>query len=563
MKQNRIKIGILASILLLFTWSCADYLDQFDMSRLSTEVEITPSLAAPLAYGSFSILDILESLNDSSGLISLTEDSLILVSFADTAYSVYAEDIIEIPEHISSETYIESDINVAGWMALPVGSSYDFHKIEKMNFEIEPDDRIDSMLIKSGTLDLEAYSEFRHAGVLNITSHNIIDPAGDTLDISFTISNTDGTFANDSIFDLSGYTMTMDEINDSAVVKIYFNLTLIKSPADIGINEEAGMIMTFSNIEYKSVFGFIAEREVTDMNETLEIGFFDAIDEIPEIYFADPQFNIAVHNSFGVPLNLDITKFTARSHIDGSLLDLEFKNDTMNPFTVRAPRVDQLGQTITTERYYNVETTNIDDILSSIPDRIELGFGASTGNPSGSTEQNFVLDTSKVVVEAEVLLPLWLSTSGYTLKDTLDTALDSLLMNLAFIEDATFRLTTTNEWPLEVAIQIYFMDDAFTKVDSLFQEQTALINAAPVDANGELDRALLETNVLDITLLKETLDNLDVKGATQLMLVASAYTTDRGSKTVKFYSQYQLHYKLAISANFRINPDELNFGSDE
>ncbi len=559
MKYYRIKIGTLGIIAIMFLWSCEAYLDQFNMDRLSTEVEISPSIAAPVAFGSFSLMDILETLNDSTGLISITEDSLILISYADTAYSANAEDLIEVPNHIGAETYIQSDIDIPAWAALAVGDSYEFHKIEKMDFEIEPDDRIDSVKVKSGTLNLHAFSEFRHSGELLITSHNIIDPAGDSLNLRFTISNTAGDFVNDSIFNLSGYTLTMDENNDSAVVKIYLTLTLVKSPADIAANEEAGMLMNFLDIEYSVIFGYIADREVTNIDEAMDIAFFDAIEELPEIYFADPRFNITVHNSLGVPLSLDISSFRARSHNDGTFMDLEFKDPLLNPFIVAAPTVEQLGQTVTTNRSYNVETTNIDELISSVPDRIELAFNASTGNPPGSTEQNFLLDTSKVVVEAEVLLPLWLRTSGYTLKDTLDIPLDSLLANLAFIESAIFRLTTTNEWPLEISVQIYFMDNGFNKVDSLFQEQTALIVAAPVDGNGEIDRTRLETIVQDITFSNEKLSGLAENNATKMMLVATAYTTDNGASVVKFYSQYKLNYKLSIDADFRINPSELNF----
>ncbi len=557
MRRSRFNILLAGVFIVAGLWSCESYLDQFNMEKLSSEVEFSPSLAAPLAYGSFSIQDILESLNDSAGLISLTEDSLILVSYADTAFSLNAEEVVEIPDHITAETYIQSDINIPAWTLLPEGENYTFTKVERMDFAIEPGDRIDSIRVKAGFLNLEAFSEFRHSGELNITSNNIMDENGDTLDITFEISSTAGDFYNNSDYDLTGYTLTMDEINDSAVVEIYFHLNLVKSPAGIDIDEEAGVTMTFTDLKYHSVFGHIAERSITDLEESIELAFFESLEEFPDIYFADPQFNLAVHNSFGVPMSLDINYFRARSFLDGTFTDLDFKNDTMNPFLIYAPTVEELGQTRTTERYYNVATSNIDELISSVPDMIEFSFAASTGNPPGSTEQNFLLDTSKMVLEAEVLLPMWLSTTGYTLKDTLDIAFDSLMMNLDFIESISFRLTTVNEWPLEIATQVYFVDDTYLPVDSLFDEKIPLLDAAPVNADGEIDRGLLQPNVIDITLTAEEMDGLE--NASRIMFVATARTTDNGVPTVKFFSHYLLDYQLAVAADFRINPSELNF----
>jgi hypothetical protein len=557
MKHHLIKIVIPGILLAVITWSCDGYLDQFNMDRLSTEAEISPSIAAPVAYGSFSIQDILEVMNDSAGLISVTDDGLIYVYYSDTALSMYAEELMEIPPHISSETYIQSDVDIPAWGVLLPGEHYTFHKDEVLSFKIEPEDRIDSILIKSGSLNLHAFSEFHHAGELNITSSGIVDEAGDTLDLTFPISEEDGTFEEFSEYDLSGYKMLMDIVNDEAVAIINFNLKLIKSAAGISADEEAGIILTFEDLKFSSVFGHIAPREITDMNESIEIDFFNSLDEVPEIYFADPQFNITVHNSFGIPISLEIDTFSARSFMDGTYTDLIFRNDTMNPYLVRAPTVDQLGQVVSTTRYFNKETTNIDELLSGLPDKIDLSFSASSGNPPGSTEQNFLLDTSKIVLEAEVILPIWFSTSGYTLRDTLDIAVDSLLANLDFVESLGFRLTTTNQWPMELSAQIYFLNSLDEKIDSLFEEQTVIIDAAPVDAEGELDDSVLTPHVVNVEIAAADLDNLE--GATSMMLVIKAITSEGGGPTVKFYSNYMLDYQLSVYADLRVNSSEMSF----
>ena len=349
----------------------------------------------------------------------------------------------------------------------------------------------------------------------------------------------------------------MDRVGDNAEAIIDFNLTLTKSAAGIGADEEAGVILTFENLEYSSVFGFIAPRELTDIEESIEIDFFSGLDEVPKIYFADPQFNLAVHNSFGIPISLNINDFRARSFFDGTYTDLVFKNDTMNPYLVHAPTVDQLGQVVTTERRFNVETTNIDSLLSSVPDKIDLSFTASSGNLPGSTEQNFLLDTSKIVLETEVILPIWFSTSGYTLRDTLDIALDSLLADYGFIERLGFRLTTVNEWPLELSVQLYFMDQMGEIIDSLFEDRTVILDAAPVNDNGEVLIESLVPYELNVELSGN--DLADIENASNLVLSVRAITAENGVPTVKFLSSYKLNYGLSVYADFRINSNEMNF----
>lgn len=125
------------------------------------------------------------------------------------------------------------------------------------------------------------------------------------------------------------------------------------------------------------------------------------------------------------------------------------------------------------------------------------------------------------------------------------------------IDRVTFGLTTTNEWPLELAIQIYFLDENYVEVGLLFEDQTALLEAAPVNSDGELDRTSLEPNSVAIQLTQD--DFSDIEEAKYLMLEAKVVTTNDGASSVKFYSQYLLSYKLSIDAAFRINPSELNF----
>ncbi|MEX0982689.1 MAG: hypothetical protein WD577_10770 [Bacteroidales bacterium] len=568
MKKIILNIGALFVVLSSMVWSCDGYLDQFNMDKLSEEAEISPSFAAPVAYGNFSIQDILEAVNDSSGLISQTEDSLLYIYFSETAFAFEAGEFLEVPDQpavdfqfkLGDEVDALSGINFNLWGSLLEGQEYTFQNYEKIEFSTEASDRIDSIVLNSGSLNLELYSELSHDGTINIQSSSIIDSDGNQLDTVYTISDQSGNYDVTEVVDLAGYSLIMSHNNDSTFVDLAFSLTFTLSSAGISADEKVGIKVSISNIGFDAIYGFIGEREVANMEESIDLDFFNNIDGLPEFYFADPQFSLSVHNSYGVPLSLNILNLGARSATDGTYTSLEFTDDN-NIFQVLAPTIDQLGETVTSEWNINTETSNIDELISNVPDRIDISFLATIGSPEGATEQNFFLRNSKMEMETEVILPLWFSTSGYTLQDTLDIDLSEIMSNVSFIEGLELRLTTINEWPLGLSAQIHFIDASDVIVASLFDEQKALISAAPVDAaTGELDEAVLEPYVLSVMLDGDDLNGMD--DATRMMLeitVATSTTTEGNFVPVKFLSNYMLNYQVSLGVDFRVNPLELDF----
>lgn len=553
MKRFNILSVVLIAAMLIASWSCGRFED-FKLGNLSTEMEFKPTVVAPLVYGSFSLQDVLEAI-DSTGLVEQTEDSLLYIYYKDTAYSVVAADIIILPDKISTETYIESDITIPGWFTMLDGDTLTFNKTERMDFEIEADDQIDSVLLSSGNLNIIVSSEFRHSGELTITSSNIFDTQGDTLVLTFPISELDGSFYSDTDYPLAGYKFEIQEDAGMAYLELHYNLSLIKQTGEgVTIGETAEIQMSFENMGFSHIYGFVAEREVLNVSQSIDIKFYEAVASLAKVHFKDPQFNIYVHNSYGIPIEIDLSEIVARSTIEGTSTPLVFVDPAMSTFDVPAPTVDQLGQTITTARFINSETSNIADILVSSPDKIDFTIIANTGSLPGGGVQNFVLDTSKMIIETELVLPMWLQTAGYEIQDTLDMDLEGILGNLDFVENAKITLNTTNEWPLELNVQVYFLDSLGVVLDSMFDGNKPLLEAAPVDAKGELIKDLLFEVSNEVEFTGEEMSVL--ADTRQMWIKADASTTDNGTTYVKFYSHYLLHFDLSIIADFRINTSD-------
>jgi hypothetical protein len=296
------------------------------------------------------------------------------------------------------------------------------------------------------------------------------------------------------------------------------------------------------------------------VNQTLSLGFFDIASALKDITLKAPEFNLHVDNSYGIPMEIDLSNITARSTSEGTTLPLIFDHDSLKTFNVDAPSIEQLGQTVNSIHYINGDNSNLEEILASSPNKLDFDIVANTGTTPGV--QNFLLDTSKMDIIIEVVLPMWLQTGGYTMQDTIDMDIGSIVGDLNFVDSARITMKYVNELPLEVRLQGYFLNSAEVVLDSLFSEGTvALLEAAQVDENGEIVEELLPEETFVIEMTGEQMANL--ADATLLWFKADASTTDNGTKFVKFYSHYELNYKLFIEAYFSINTTEMDFGSEE
>jgi hypothetical protein len=561
MKRIRILPIVLIAALIAASWSCSRF-EAFRLDDLDTEMEFKPGIIAPLAYGSFNLQDVLEAI-DTTGFVSQTEDSLLFIYYTDSAYSVLASDIVDLPDKVADEIYIDTDIEIADWNTLLDGQSLTFTKVKKLEFEIEANDKIDSIRLKEGNLNMLVTSEFRHAGELTITSSHIYDSNGDSLNLTFAISQIDGMFNSDEDYPMAGYTLYIQEDAGMAFIRINYNLTLIKEAGNgIAADETADIKTSFEGMDFSHVYGFVADREVLDVEQTLNLDFFDIASSLKDITLKAPEFNLHVANSYGIPMEIDLSQIVARSTIAGTTMPLVFNHDSLKTFNVKAPKVEELGQTVNSIHYINGDNSNLEEILSSSPNKLDFDIIANTGTIPGSGIQNFLLDTSKMDIVIEVVLPMWLKTGGFALENYSDMDIGAIIGDLNFIDSAKITMNYTNEFPLEVRLQGYFLDSDSLVLDSLFSDGSdALVEAAQVDENGVIVRDLLFEETFEVGMTGEQMANLSE--AKILWIKADASTTDLGTKFVKFYSHYVLEYSLFMDAQFTINTNELDFGSEE
>jgi hypothetical protein len=543
-------IFLLAGGLLLTTCNK----DYFDLDKLSDEIEWEPELVAPLVYGSMSMEDIVE-LVDSLGYTEVDDEGLIYIVYSDTAFKVRADTMVDVPDKLVTTYYIDSDINIPIWLGTPVGDTATFYKNEKFTFELDGNDRVDSVIIKGGQIVIDVNSAFEHTGLLTISSSQILNANRDTFSTVVNISDLSGTFSDQQIFLSDGYCLKSDIENDTSFIQINFRLDLINSGNLINPDDQCQIDASFENLDFYKVFGFIDSRDLITESGAFEIPIFAENPDLADVIFKDPRFNIFTSNSVGIPIEVELDNVVATSSRDGSTLELTFEPG-QHPFEIEAPTLAQLGETVDTEININRNTSNIDQLLALAPSDITYEvIGRTKAGTLG--DQHFILDTSKIELAMEAVMPLDFKSSGFAFRDTVefnafsDTAEGGF--NTDMIKLAQVTLETTNKLPIQLEVQVYLLDENYMELDSVFDETTILLGAASVDGNGKSDQASIETN--SITFPSEKIEKL--KNVWYARIEARVLTTDGGVPFVKLYIDDTLDFELSMYANFRINTREL------
>jgi len=528
-------------------------LDYFNFDKLSTEIELSPSFAAPLAYGEFTIGDLVTAF-DSSGIVGMDSTGLLLISYVDTAYSIQASELLNVPDKVYDEIYIDSDITGSiEWTGSSVGDTVQFYKLKEINYTPDDGERLDSILLNAGDINMNVSSSFHHFGYLVISSDYIIRPDGQKYIDTVQISSDDGSFDVDRNFSLGGYMLHFVQDGDSIFLPVDYNLYLINSGAAINPGEECLITSTFENMDFRNVYGLIGAKEVLNEHIELTIDLYDVVADLANIYFYDPRMNIYAYNSYGVPVDVELRNVFAYSEAHGTTVELTFNSG--NIFHVEAPELEEIGTTVESDFEISRSTSNIDEFLASSPNEVSLDLLANTLE---TTSENFLTDSSKLTLEVEVVMPMWLKSDGYTLRDTIsDLDLTGTLGgDLSFVDEARLKLETLNEWPLEVEVQVYFLDQDMIMIDSLFADPLPILEAAIVDDNGDLVSASSQTNVVSYS----GADLMNLGDARYAILKAHAITAEDGNKYVKLLSDYLVKYNLSIQADFLLNNSTMEGG---
>lgn len=390
--------------------------EYFEMDRLSTEMELEPKLVAPLVYGSMTIRDVTEKF-DSAGYTGVFGDGLVYVAYRDTLVQALADTLVVIKDQVFHESFLDPEIGEdLVFVGGNIGDTAHFYRTNQLALQLEEDDRIDSVVLKEGMIQLKVTSTFMHDGWVVITSDQIRHPSGETLELTIPITSPDGNFSDSISIDSDHYHLETFEQGDSSVIQINYHLALINSGNPISPGDYCNITTGLSDIGFYGLYGHIGYRDLVSEGGELEIPIFQDVPELKALKLKDPRINIFTASSIGVSMELALDSVTATAD-EGTSLDLEFSSG--HPFEVPGPDMAHMGETWTGEININRETSNFPDLLNLAPSHLSYGVRGRVLD-EGPDRIHFILDTSRIMLEAEVMVPLDLKITGLALSDTME-----------------------------------------------------------------------------------------------------------------------------------------------
>ncbi len=497
----------------LSTYSCKKY-ESKDVILDGYDAEY----AIPLINTSATLQDLLENF-DSTTFIQFEDDGLITLNYKG---SVNAK--------TSSEIF-----NVLG--------NYDFVPIplQDTNTYI-PYNAVDGVdldyaILKEGLLRWGFESEHLEPVEVTLTMPTMTKdgiPFSETRTVAAYSGSGDPVIGGNFIpgVDVTGY--RLEAINDTIYIEY------VSVGQNTGIRDTLKSCnVVLEGLVASYVEGYLGNDLYDLERDTIVIDFFDNWTR-GDVYFEDPRLTLNIENSFGIPVRSKADVVNVVTAL-GQLLPLE--SDYLDQIDIAYPALDEVGVIKYTSFDFTKENSNIDVLLGSNPVAVDYDVDAVPNPDSLTSIRGFMTDSSYFKVQMEVDLPIYGLASGFEARDTFAINLS----NSSDVIYAEFKVVTENEIGLDVAMQLYFADTLGVVLDSMFTTDPIIMEAAPVDIDGNPIGATEK-----ITFSEYDEDRFEgIREATQLLMKANFSTANDGTQSVKVYKDNEVRIRAGMKLGVR------------
>lgn len=192
--------------------------------------------------------------------------------------------------------------------------------------------------------------------------------------------------------------------------------------------------------------------------------------------------------------------------------------------------------------------------IEPFPDTVS--FAPSISLPVGEGEFNLSksIETLGVpVVNLTENVPDWAKHSYVYIQDTIAINLNEVYNQSDLINYIMIRVNIWNEFPLKGDAQIWILDDAQNKIDSLFA-QPATVLAAELYSNGSVVGTKFESYKVEFD--KNRIDLWQT--AQNAVVKAGLWVTEEGitEQNVQYFDQYKLRVQMAARVDFNTNKNK-------
>lgn len=534
LKRKLRSLPFLVWLLILIPTSLLVSCKKVQLSKLATN-PLAPTLAIPIGFTEFNVYQVLSS-SDTNSLVVVDTDGSLKLVYDSERELLSAEELVNIQdqsytfEQTAAGSGIPPTPSFNGSATIPVNELISFNSSGAELTSIE---------FLQGLLNLQASTTLMHNVIFDLTFPDLTvngTPVNININLNQPMSvpqtaNASRNLSN-ALLDLDNYGQGNNQFRITGSVTINGTGNPI-----LGI-ENVRFVADMNGLEFNLVRGNFGTQSVIDLMDTIDIRIFKNFVG-GTIQFNNPQIKFTAMNSFGIPMEINFNDIKTIEDNTGN------ENDLIGfpiQFPISAPASPGVTST-STVIMDETNTNNISSIVTPAPKRLVYDLSGSI-NPQGQTN-NFIRRDSKLILRAELDLPLEGYATGFQLKDTMNYTLQ-LPDQLEFLE---FRLIADNGFPAEVRAQIIAVDSDFNVLEDITQGIVPIIPGAPVNAStGKVTQPVQKTT--DFRLDIERAARL--ASAKYLIVMVDGQTTNANNgQVVKFYDSYKLGIKLGAKFKLR------------
>lgn len=260
---------------------------------------------------------------------------------------------------------------------------------------------------------------------------------------------------------------------------IRYSATLLSTGQLVTLDSATGVAMSFTlaNVEFGHAKGFFGQQSVSIPTDTLSLDL-DFVNRLGgSVVFAEPKVQLAITNSLGLPITLDLN--VSSYDLSGTAQPLGIP-PTLLPYPLTAT---QFGQTVQDTLTFDKSNTSIVDFLTLPKQRFTYGGQVQINADTLATGvQNFVAGTSAISADVLMELPFYFTAQGLGLTDSIDLG-TSLRALDTVVNELGLQLETTTTLPLNTTLSLTLFDDAGQVV---FSDQLDLLVSGQLDATTGL-----------------------------------------------------------------------------
>lgn len=510
--------------------------DDFNASLLEQTVW-TPEVAFPLVHTEMGIAD-LAQVNDSNTTLIIDENQFCTLLYNSRAFEVTAQQLLVIPDQNFSKGY---GLNANQITTLGNTGTVSISKSHTIDFSLSQGAEIDSMFFKSGDLELSFSSDFPLNGSIQIIIPGLNKngiPLATTLPVNYNGSLPVTVSTN---LPLAGY---KGDFTEGGTVhnrlRVDYTIVLNGSATSITTGNRISCNPVFKGIQFSSLYGYAGQQNLTNFKDSVEISIFSNSIGSGSFSIAGPKIRFDISNSLGLPISARVTQLLA---LNGNLTSFVVATGVPDPLPVNSPGINQIGQSAYSSIQLDHTNSNITSMIDQQPKYL-ISQTQATTNPAGHS-LNFLLDSSKIAVDVHVELPFYGTANNFKVKDTVPFSYNDLVN----VSELMLRMDLENGFPLESSVQLIFTDDQNQPLDTLFNTDEVVIPSGTLGAGSErvsIPGKKSHDQFFDATRITKILN------AKNIIIVATATSTNAGNTNVKIFADYQLKIKIGAIAKMKI-----------